>query len=408
MTSEGLPPGIIHPFSPRGRVNPYPAYRWLQEHAPLYLDQFSRLWLVTSYAGCSAVLRDQRFSAALAQRRRVRDEALPSSMLTTDPPEHARLRGPGTLLLGPAALNSQTPLIEAEVEKVLTGLAVAEAADAPEVDAVRDIGEPLSVAVLATLLRIDPASRTAFAGLARRASVNLDPLAGPEAGAAGRRAVGELTSWLDPHVREVSQAEPDSPLARLAADPRLTRQEMLGILSLVVVGGYTPLAEFAGNALGRLLSRPGATDAGTVLAGPVLADLGLTDPGRAESAVDELLRLDGPIPFIARVATSEIELDGGRVPAGAQVLAVLAAANRDPSVFADPDRADLSRAPNPHLAMGAGPHFCLAAPLIRRAGAIALRGLADRFPRARAVDPVQRWAPALLPRKLTAFGIRLT
>ncbi|HEX6526691.1 MAG TPA: cytochrome P450 [Streptosporangiaceae bacterium] len=345
------------------------------------------------------VLRDQRFSAALAQQRRVRDEALPSSMLTTDPPEHGRLRGPGTLLLGPAALNSQTPLIEAGIGKLLADL---DTRAGKEADAIADIGEPLAVAVLASLLRIDPADRSAFAGLARRASVNLDPLAGAEAGAAGRRAVGELTSWLDPHVTAVSRAEPDSPLARLAADPRLTRQEMLGILSLVVVGGYAPLTEFAGNALGRLLSRPDAT-AGA----PVLADLGLTDPGRAETAVDELLRLDGPIPFIARVATCDIELAGGRVPAGAQVLAVLAAANRDPGVFADPDRADLSRAPNPHLAMGAGPHFCLAAPLIRRAGAIALRGLADRFPRIRAIDPVQHWAPALLPRKLTAFGIRL-
>lgn len=172
MTTGGLPPGILHPFSPRGRVDPYPAYRWLQEHAPLYLDHFSRLWLVTGYSGCSVVLRDQRFSAALAQRRRVRDEALPSSMLTTDPPEHGRLRGPVTLLLGPAALQSQTSLIEAEIGKLLAGLDTR-----AEADAIADIGEPLAVAVLASLLRIDPADRTAFAGLARRASVNLDPLA---------------------------------------------------------------------------------------------------------------------------------------------------------------------------------------------------------------------------------------
>ena len=394
VTSRGLPPGILHPFSPQGRVNPYPAYRWLQEHAPLYHDKFSGLWLVTSHSGCSVVLRDQRFSAALAQRRRIRDEELPSSMLTTDPPEHGRLRGPGTLLLGPAALNAQAALIEAGIQQVLAGLDTVS-----EADAVADIGEPLSTAVLATVLRIEPGRRAAFADLARRAAVNLDPLAGPAAGAAGRRAVGELTAWLDPHVTAVSRAEPDAPLSRLAADQRLTRQEMLGILSLVVVGGFAPLAEFTGNALGRLLSRPDPADG--------IRDAGLTDPRRAETAVDELLRLDGPIPFIARVATSEIELEDGCVPADAQVLAVLAAANRDPKVFADPDRADLDRAPNPQLSFGAGPHFCLAAPLIRRAGAIALHGLAGRVPRLRAIDPVQRWSTSLLPRKLTAFGIRL-
>jgi cytochrome P450 len=387
-----LPPGILHPFSPRGRVNPYPAYRWLQMHEPLYFDRFSGLWLVTSYADCSMVLRDSRFSAALAQQRRIRDGALPRSMLTTDPPDHGRLRGPGTLLLGPAALNSQTSLIEAEIERVIAGL------DATaEVDAIRNIGEPLTIAVLASLLRIAPPQRAAFAELARRASVNLDPLAGAAAGAEGRRAVGDLTNWLDPHVTAVSQAEPDSPLARLAADPRLTRQEMLGILSLVVVGGYTPLAEFTGSAIGRLLSRPDTAGGG----------LGLGDLHLAETAVDELLRLDGPIPFIARVATCEVELGGGRVPAGAQVLAVLAAANRDPRMFTDPDRADLHRTPNAQLALGAGPHFCLAAPLIRRVGTIALCALARRFPGVRAIDPAQHWAPSLLPRKLTAFGVRL-
>jgi pimeloyl-[acyl-carrier protein] synthase len=392
MVNGGLPPGVLHPFSPRGLIDPYPAYRWLQSHAPLHLDHFTGLWLVTSHASCSAVLRDPQFSAALAQRLRIRDDALPPSMLTTDPPEHNRLRGPGTLLLGPAALNSETPLIETEIESVIDGLS-----SATEADAIRDIGEPLAVSVLAGLLRIDPLQRPAFAALARRAAVNLDPLAGSDAGAAGRRAVGDLTRWLDPHVTTVSRAAPGSPLGRLAADPRLTRQEMLGVLSLVVVGGYAPLAEFAGNALGRLLSRPDATGGG----------LELGHLQQAEIAVDELLRLDAPIPFIARVAAGEIELPDGRLPAGARVLAVLAAANRDPQVFADPDRANLCRTPNPHLAMGAGPHFCLAAPLIRRTGAIALRRLAERFPRIRAVDPALRWAPSLVPRKLIAFGVRL-
>jgi cytochrome P450 len=172
---------------------------------------------------------------------------------------------------------------------------------------------------------------------------------------------------------------------------------MLGILSLAVIGGYAPLAEFTGNALGRLLSQSVG-----------LGDLGLADQARAETAVDELLRLDGPIPFIARVTTSDIDLEDGTLPAGAHVLAVLAAANRDPRVFADPDEMDLTRAPNPHLAFGAGPHFCLAAPLIRRAGAITLSRLATRYPHLCATDPVLRWAPTLLPRKLTSFGLRLT
>jgi len=391
-TTRELPPDILHPFSPFGRVNPYPAYGWLLVNAPVYPDKLTGLWLVTSHGGCSAALRDPRFSAAQGQRLRVRDEALPASMLTTDPPDHARLRRPGSLLLGPAALTAQMPLIEAEIDRLISGLD-----PTAEADAVRDIGEPLAVAVLSRILEIEPPQRAAFAVFAKRVAVNLDPLAGARAGAAGRQAVTELTRWLEPHVAAVAAASPGSPLARLAADPRLTRQEMLGILSLVVIGGFAPLAEFTGNALGRLLSPSGH-----------LGDLGLAEAARAETAADELLRLDGPIPFIARVATGDIELEDGTLPAGARVLAVLAAANRDPRVFADPEEADLARAPNPHLAFGAGPHFCLAAPMIRRVCALTLSRLAGRFPHLHATGPALRWAPAMLPRKLTAFGVRLT
>jgi pimeloyl-[acyl-carrier protein] synthase len=391
-TTQELPPDILHPFSPFGRVNPYPAYGWLLVNAPVYLDKLTGLWLVTSHSGCSAVLRDPRFSAAQGQRLRVRDEALPASMLTTDPPDHDRLRRPGSLLLGPAALNAQTPLIEAEIGHLISGLD-----PAAEADAVRDIGEPLAIAVLSRILEIEPPQRAAFAAFAKRVAVNLDPLAGARAGAAGRQAVTELTRWLDPHVAAVAASGSGSPLARLAADPRLTRQEMLGILSLVVIGGFAPLAEFTGNALGRLLSPRGD-----------LGDLGLAEAARAETAADELLRLDGPIPFIARVTTSDIDTEDGALPAGARVLAVLAAANRDPRVFTAPDEADLSRTPNPHLAFGAGPHFCLAAPMIRRVCSLTLSRLAASFPHLHATGPVLRWAPTMLPRKLTAFGIRLT
>ena len=181
-TAQELPPDILHPFSLFGRVNPYPAYGWLLVNAPVYLDKLTGLWLVTGHSGCSAALRDPRFSAAQGQRLRVRDEALPASMLTTDPPDHDRLRLPGSLLLGPAALNAQAPLIEAEIDRLISGLD-----PAAEADAVRDIGEPLAVAVLSRILEIEPPQRAAFAAFAKRAAVNLDPLAGaPPARPGGR------------------------------------------------------------------------------------------------------------------------------------------------------------------------------------------------------------------------------
>src|SRR5439155_6957033 len=135
------------PFSPAGRLDPHPAYRWLREHDPVHFDPLSQSWFLLSHADCSAALSDPRFSASLGQRERTRDDALPASMLTTDPPGHARLRGPGALLLGPAALRTHD--IAGAVDRVLAGLATGR-----EVDVAADIGEPFATEVFGRLLGV--------------------------------------------------------------------------------------------------------------------------------------------------------------------------------------------------------------------------------------------------------------
>jgi cytochrome P450 len=391
-----LPSDLAHPFSPRGRADPYAAYRWLRANDPVHFDVTSRMWLLTGHADCSLVLRDPRFSAALGQRERVREDALPPSMLTTDPPEHQRLRSPGALLLGPAAVRGIAGGIADEIDEVLAGLAGRAA-----VEATADIGEPLATGVLARLFGLPSADRAAFADLARRTSVNLDPLAGPQAAASGRAAMGELTRFLDARAGTAAanagtEGAAGSPFGRLAGDGRLTRAETLGIASLAVVGGWKPLAEMVGNALYWLLPRPEAAEL-------------LRGGGEelAVTAVDELLRLESPIPFTARVTTHAVELTGGTIPAGARVLALVAAANRDPAVFDRPDDLVVTRSPNPHLAFGAGTHFCLGAPLVRHAGALLLRGLLDRYPGLRAAGAPPAWAPSLVPRRLTGFTLAI-
>ncbi|MGW5262785.1 cytochrome P450 [Microbispora sp. NPDC004025] len=381
-----LPAGLAHPFSPAGRSDPYPAYDWLRANDPVHFDVTSRMWLLTAHEHCASALKDPRFSAALGQRERVRDDDLPASMLTTDPPDHNRLRAPGMALLGPAAVRELDGDIAAVVDGLLDRLAGA-------AEVTRDLGEPFATGVLARTLLLPREDEAAFADLARRASVNLDPLAGPQAAREGRAAMGELTRFLDAHVAR----EPGGSIARLAADERLTRPEMLGILSLAVVGGWRPLAEMVGNALFWLLPRPEALAA-------------LRDGGDdlARTAVDELLRLEAPIPFTARVTTAEVSFGDAVIPAGARVLAVVAAANRDPDVFDRPGDLVLTRSPNPHLAFGAGTHFCLGAPLVRQAGALLLRGLAGRFPAIRADGDPPAWAPVLVPRRLGEFRIRLS
>ncbi|MCB5163507.1 cytochrome P450 [Streptomyces bambusae] len=387
--TAGLPAHLAHPFSPAGRVDPYPAYDWLRAHDPVHRDPMSGLWLVTGHADCAALLKDPAFSAAAGQRERARDDDLPVSMLTTDGADHSRLRAPGALLLGPAALASVADGIAADTDALLDRAVER----GTPVDAVAELGAPLATAVLARLFGLPADRHGTLAELARAASVNLDPLAPPHVARLGRAAMGELTRFLDAHA---GQADPACPLGRLAADPRLTRPEMLGVLGLAVVGGWQPLAEAVGNALYWLLPRP-----------EVRAALRTAGQDAAETAVDELLRLEAPIPFTARVTVRDAELPGGRIPAGQRVLAVVAAANRDPAVFADPGELVWDRRPNPHLAFGGGPHFCLAARLVKQSGAVLLGRVVRRFPEAVIAGPDPRWAPSLIPRRLTAVPVAL-
>lgn len=398
MPASAFPADLAHPFSPTGRADPHPAYRWLRENEPVYFDRASGSWLVTAYADCAAALSDSRFSAALGQRERVRDDALPASMLTTDPPAHAQLRGPGALLLGPAALREVSDGIATAASVVLDGL---DGLD--EADVTADIGEPFAALVFAALLRVPAGQQAALTGLARRASVNLDPLAGREVALAGRAAARELTEFLHAHVGGLQEAGVDCPLTRLSRDRRLTRGEMLGILTLAVVGGFLPLADLAAHAVHWLASSPRAF---AVLRGSALAGQAGGAGGVAERAVDELIRLATPIPFTARVTTKMAELPGGTLPAAARVLLLIAAANRDPAVFACPDELDLNRRGARHLGFGAGPHLCLGAPLVRRAGGVLLSELARRLPRLVAESP-PGWEPALVPRRLRGQRVRL-
>ncbi|MFF4571394.1 cytochrome P450 [Streptomyces sp. NPDC001410] len=399
-----LPEHLDHPFSPAGRINPHPAYRWLRTNDPVHYDAPSRLWLVTGHADCQTVLRDPRFSAAKGQRERARDDALPPSMLTTDPPDHHRLRAPGALLLGPSAVRSIAGDLARDVDELLDRLDRRPAAERP--DAVADIGRPLATAVFGRLFGLATAEYARFETLARAASINLDPMVPPARAALGRTAAAALTRYLDAHSAALAPGGCAAPLAAFAADDRLTRSEMLGVLNLAVVGGWQPLAELVGNALCSLL--PDRAAVRRLAAGDETdAEAGDAGGEAARRAVDELLRLEAPIPFTARVTTDTVELTGGTLPPGARVLAVISAANRDPAVFADPDQLRVDRHPNPHLAFGGGPHFCLAAQLVRQAGGLLLPALLRRFPEMRGPHGMPDWDRCLVPRRLRVFPVDL-
>jgi len=380
-----------NPFLPAVRLNPYPVYRDLRATDPVHYSPAAGIWFLTRHEHCAFVLRDRAFSAELGQRLRRREDALPRSMLNSDPPEHDRLRRPVGRELKRWFARSR-PRIEGLVDDLLTALA-----RRAEPELMTDFAVPLGHLLIATMLGIPERDLERFRAWATDASVHLDPLAPPERLRVGGIAAAELSEYFSRLIVERTRQPGGDFLSGLASLVRttgkLSHDEVVATCGLIVVGGCDPTAHLVGNGVLALLEHPRE-----------LARL-QREPAMAATAVEELLRFDSPIQFAARLATSDVRVGDKLIQRGAAVVALIGAANRDPSVFPRSDDLDLGRAPNPHLAFGSGAHACLGAPLVRLGGQLALDGLLRRFPTLRLGSEPPRWRASLVPRGLAALGV---
>jgi cytochrome P450 len=385
---------VYNPFSPEVKMNPYPVYARLRESGPINFNKYAGMWFLTRHRDCVAILRDPRFSAALSQHVRRQGEQLPPSMLNTDPPDHARLRGPFAPLFTNRALEELRLPIQAIVDDLLR-----EAAERGGVEIIDEFAAPLAIRILAAKLGVPATDLDRFHAWARQSAVVLDPLAPPAVQQQGRPAAAALQRYFAALVDQPQHAAHSEFLTTLLqvadAEQAITRQELVTACTLLVIGGYEPLVHLIGNGLWALLRHP-----------TELQRLHL-DQALGKSAVEEVLRYEPPIQFTARVARADIALDDKTIRPGQMVVALLGAANHDPAVFPDPERLDIARAPNPHLAFGAGPHFCLGAPLVRLGGEVALGTLVSRFPRLRLAADPPRWRNSAIPRGLQSLVVAL-
>jgi cytochrome P450 len=373
------------PFDPATRACPYAAYRRLRDAGPVARDAQVGIWYVSGHREAGAVLRDRRFSASHGQRLRGRPDALPVTMLSSDPPEHTRLRGAVAGALGSARVARLEPGIrERVVERV-----AAWPRDGT-VDAVQDFAVPVVADALGRLLGIPVTETDRFGALAAAVAPQLDPLEPPAPGSTAASAMDELVDWFADLLAERLGTPGDDALGALVRAyeaGRLSAEEVRSSCALLVVGGFEPLVDLIGIAIWLLLEqRDGAA------------------PTDARAIVEESLRLECPIHFAARVPVEDIAIGGTRVPAGDPVVVLLGAANRDPERFGDPDHFDLARRPNPHLAFGAGVHGCLGAAFSRMVARIAVGAVMRGAPSARlAGAPV--WRASLVPRGLAALDV---
>ena len=374
------------------RDNPFPLFARVRAAGPVHevtLPDGQRAWLVARHAEARAALNDPRLSkdmhAALARDGAVVAEGLPGPafarhMLSVDPPDHTRLRALATAAFSRPRVAALRPRIQTIVDDLLDAL---HRRGDTVVDLVAGFAFPLPFTVISELLGVPEPDRAElgawFTTLLAPASAPEPP---PSAVAASGNIVRYLTELLD---RKRVEPGPDlvTDLVR-AGDERdaLTRQEMLSTIFQLMVAGHDTTTSLIGNGMVALLRHPDQRDAL------------VADPGLLPRAIEEILRWDAPVPHSTfRYTTHDVQLGGTTIPAYAQVIISLAAANRDPNRYRHAESFDITRSDNSHLAFGHGIHHCLGARLARMEGTIAFTALLGRYPAMRLAVPrsALRW-----------------
>lgn len=389
--------------------NPFPLFAEARELGPVHavtLADGHDAWLVVGYEEAMAALNDPRFSkdmhAALAGGGAVVAEGLPGPafarhMLSVDPPDHTRLRRLVSAAFSAKRVEGMRPHVQAIADDLLDD--IADRDPSSTVDLVPAFAFPMPFTVICELLGVPQADRDR---LGREFTRLLVPTSTPAEFAEAKNASDSVVATLHALVAAKQTAPGDDLVSSLIAardgDERLTSQELLSTIFQLMVAGHDTTASLIGNSVVALFRNP-----------TQLAEL-RRHPGKIPAAVEEFLRYDAPVPHSTfRYAVGTVTIGGVTIPAGAQVIISLAAANRDTGKYAIPESLDIDRGPVRHLAFGHGVHFCLGAPLARMEGTVAVGSLLRRFPQlALAVDSNElhwRHGDGLVLRGLSALPV---
>lgn len=376
LTWERLETGVaVDPLSHRDRQYPYDVYEEVRRKDPVHRMRVLNGWALTRYEDVDAVLRDHR---RFSNGGRSFTGLGPETLLDLDPPDHTRLRSLVSKAFTPRSVAKLTPRIDQIIEELLDDIG-----ERNRFDLIEDFAFPLPVIVIAEMLGVPPEDRAQFKDWSNDIAITVEPIIPDDQAVRLEKSTSELFEYLEAIIAAREQAPQDDMISALIAardeGDRLSHDELLGTLVLLLVAGNETTRNLIGNGMLALLKNPDQLQ------------LLRESPDLIDDAVHELLRYDSPVQLDGRLVTEDVEIGGKRLRANQRVISLIGAANRDPEAFANPDVLDITRQKKSHLAFGRGIHYCLGAPLALLEGKKAILALLERFPSMRlASEPTYR------------------
>jgi cytochrome P450 len=371
--------GGFNPSTPEFRANPYPIYQLLRTAMPVFQTPIG-VWLISRYEDGDMILRDKRFATIDLKRIGEAGNLPPSgvldaaretmglTMLFMDPPRHGRIRSLVSKAFSPRMIESLRPRIQQICNDLIRGFD----SGAP-VDLIREFAYPLPVIVIAEMLGIPVEDRDLFRAWTGDLAPLIDFVQDLHVVERAMAAMAQTREYFVKLVDERRKSPREDLVSALIAaeekGDRLTLDEMLANIVLLLGAGHETTANLIGNGMLALMRNRGELERLQ------------KDPSLINGAVEESLRYESPVQASARRTLEDVQVGGFTIPKDTHAIVLIGSCNRDAARFPDPDRFDIGRQDNEHLAFGGGIHFCLGANLARAEGQIAIGSLVRNFPK---------------------------
>lgn len=372
---------LLKPFSAEFQADPYPTYRLLRDTAPVYCAELfgAKIWVLTRYRDVSAALRDPRLSAQAANASLLPRALCEGNVFFKDPPEHTRLRS----LINKAFLQKEMETLRPQLESLIDGVideALRRERTQGFFDVVHDLGMPISLGAISSILGLPVADRDRLKAWTDDLAVLLDATQILPGLKAAHRATAEIVDYFRTTINDrraaMSAHKEERPRDLLCAliaardeQAQLSDEELIATSMFTLMAGHETVTSAISSGLLALHQNP--------------AQLALLqrDSSLVASAFEEMLRYDPPGQLTTKTAIEDLIIGDQRITKGQAVVSVMAAANRDPEQFSDPERFDITRRDNRHLSFSHGPHYCVGAALARLQGQLLLSAILRRLPR---------------------------